>query len=214
VNNATPVVGDEVVFTLVATNAGPNDVSQAQVNDLLPSGYAFVSATPSQGTYNPTTGVWDIGNLAIGSETTLVIRATVNPTGDYRNLADIEAADAVDPDQTNNFSEATVVPIPQDPRFTLVKNLVSVNGESAITHFSRVGDELTYEITVENTGNVSLTGIEVADPATGLEETIATLLPGGSTSFTTTHTVTDADILGGSFVNIATASGDDPGGEP
>ena len=52
VDNATPVVGANVTFTITVTNNGPNGATGAQVADTLPSGYAFVSATPSQGNYD------------------------------------------------------------------------------------------------------------------------------------------------------------------
>src|SRR5690606_22531594 len=114
-------------FTLTATNKNipdaNNDVAQVTATDLLPSGYTFISATASKGDYDPATGLWNIGEMPVGAVEELVIQATVNATGDYRNLASIEAADAVDPDQTDNFDEASVVPVPADPAFTLVKEL-------------------------------------------------------------------------------------------
>src|SRR5690554_1520287 len=81
VSNPTPVVGDLVTFNIKATNKNipaANAVAQAQAIDLLPSGYTFVSATSSQGTYDPVTGLWDIGAMAVGSEEELVIQARVN----------------------------------------------------------------------------------------------------------------------------------------
>ena len=60
-------VGSNVDFTVTATNAGPSNASGVQVTDLLPPGLTFVSATPSIGTYNSVTGVWNIGGLAGGS---------------------------------------------------------------------------------------------------------------------------------------------------
>src|SRR5690606_33972841 len=78
VSNPTPVFGEVVTFSIKATNKNipqGNAVAQARATDLLPSGYTFISAIPSQGTYNPTTGLWDIGAMAIGGEEELVIQA-------------------------------------------------------------------------------------------------------------------------------------------
>ena len=70
-SDPTPAVGTNVTFTITATNLGPNAATGVQVRDLLPPGLTFVSATPSQGTYTPGTGVWDIGNLALNATATL-----------------------------------------------------------------------------------------------------------------------------------------------
>ena len=60
--------------------------------------------------------------------------------------------------------------------------------------------------------------ITVTDELTGDEWTIESLAPGASETFTTTYTVTEADIVAGEVGNVATAeAGDvpvDPGEDP
>src|SRR5690606_8715231 len=103
----------------------------------------------------------------------------------------------------------------QNPAFTLVKSLVSINGEATTTSYDAVGDVLEYTITVANTGNVTLYNIEVSDPLTGLAETIAELAPDDDpVVFTTTHTIDQDDLNTGSVLNTATATGEDPGDNP
>ncbi|MCB0614256.1 MAG: DUF11 domain-containing protein, partial [Phaeodactylibacter sp.] len=75
VNNLTPNVGDNIIFTIVATNQGPSDASGVIVTDQLPAGFIFVS---SDSAYNAGTGAWTIGNLASGASVTLNITVTVN----------------------------------------------------------------------------------------------------------------------------------------
>ncbi|WP_281323157.1 Ig-like domain-containing protein [Flavobacterium aestivum] len=110
VNNSTPTVGSNVVFTLTATNnTGNKDATSVKVNDLLPSGYTFVSSVPSVGTYVSGTGVWTIGNLNRNVTVTLTITATVKATGTYANTATISGG------QTDNASgndSSTVTPVP------------------------------------------------------------------------------------------------------
>lgn len=112
VDDMSPKVGDNVTFTLTASNLGTNNATNVEVSDLLPSGYTYVSSTPSVGTYDELTGLWTIGSLAYpSSSVTLQIVATVNSSGLYTNTAVI-SADEPDPEPDNNTSSVT--PIPSD----------------------------------------------------------------------------------------------------
>lgn len=61
--------GDPVTITTTVTNAGPTSATDVKINDAIPTGMTFVSATPSVGTYYPETGIWHIPVLAPGSAT-------------------------------------------------------------------------------------------------------------------------------------------------
>lgn len=88
---AAPEVGDQVVFTLRVSNAGPAAATGVVVTDQLPSGFTYVS-DDSGGAYNPVTGVWSVNSLAVGASQELKITATVEPTGSYINLAEVTAS--------------------------------------------------------------------------------------------------------------------------
>ena len=79
------------------------------------------------------------------------------------------------------------------------------NGESYA-----LGETITYEITVVNDGNLTLTDITVTDDLTGDEWTIPSLEPGAEQTFNAEYVVTEADILAGSVENVATATGTSP----
>lgn len=113
VNNPTPNVGNNVTFTVTASNTGASNNTNVIVNDLLPAGYTFVSANPSVGTYNNATGVWTVGTLNSGASATLSIVATVKSTGSYLNTATV-SGDLLDPDTTNNTATSTVTPVITD----------------------------------------------------------------------------------------------------
>ena len=68
VSNATPNVGDTIRFTVTLSNRGTNSATNVQVADLLPAGLTFVSATPSQGTYNSATRIWTLSGWAEASD--------------------------------------------------------------------------------------------------------------------------------------------------
>ncbi|NLV46054.1 MAG: DUF11 domain-containing protein, partial [Candidatus Hydrogenedentes bacterium] len=80
--------------------------------------------------------------------------------------------------------------------------------------YSAVNDVITYTIVVENTGNVTLSNINVTDPLAGLNEAIVSLAPGASESYTPTYAITQADLDAGSVVNTASAAGVGPNEEP
>ena len=108
INNTTPLVGSNVIFTITARNNGASNNNNVTVNDLLPSGYTYVSNTTSRGTYNSTTGVWTIGNLNNGASATLTITATVKSSGIYTNTATINTSSGIsDPNLSNNVASVT-----------------------------------------------------------------------------------------------------------
>ena len=87
--------------------------------------------------------------------------------------------------------------------------------------YEAVGDVLTYEIIVTNTGNVSLDDVEVADPNPGsgtfdldCPGLPATLGPDDASTCTASYTVTQTDIDAGRVINIASAQASDPNGDP
>ncbi|MFQ5568540.1 MAG: CSLREA domain-containing protein, partial [Rhodothermales bacterium] len=56
-----------LIFTITLTNNGPAEGTGIEVTDALPPEATFVSATPSQGTYDELTGLWTVGDLANGA---------------------------------------------------------------------------------------------------------------------------------------------------
>jgi uncharacterized repeat protein (TIGR01451 family) len=82
------------------------------------------------------------------------------------------------------------------------------------------GETIAYSFLVTNTGAVTASNIVVADPkltAAGITVSCPkTSLAGGAsmTCTATPYTVTQADVDAGSVTNIATATGDGPGGVP
>ncbi|NNF15146.1 MAG: DUF11 domain-containing protein, partial [Gammaproteobacteria bacterium] len=164
VDNATPVVGTNVQYTITMANAGPGDGTDLVLEDRLPAGLTYVSSSDG-GVYNPATRTVTWPTLPLLGSGTAVVRtltATVNPTGPYLNVAELTAATNTDPDSTpgNNIpaeddqDDAPIVPNPfADLSLTKVVDVANPN----------VGDNVTFTVTLTNDGPVNGTGITVAD---------------------------------------------------
>ncbi|WP_379966252.1 Ig-like domain-containing protein [Epilithonimonas sp. UC225_85] len=108
VNIATSTVGSNVTFTIVAKNNGPDNNTNVVVNDLLPSGFTYVSHVATGTTYVPGTGVWTVGTLANAATRTLTVTATIASSGNYTNTAVISTTSGIaDPNTSNNTASVT-----------------------------------------------------------------------------------------------------------
>lgn len=188
---------DEAVFEITVTN---NDEifteMNAQVTDILPSGYTYVSSTASQGSYDETTGIWDIGTLAPGQSETLEITVKINEQGEYVNIATVQG-DNEDKNPDNNTDEATIT----KGRLIFQKNAL----QEAVY---RVGEVIEYEITIKNDGPLPVIEIHItdnnADAGSLVPNFIPRLEPGETARITAKHTVTHNDFVVGEIVNQAT----------
>lgn len=103
---ATPVeVNETIVFTVTVTNNGPTGADLVTLEDTLPAGVNFVSATPDQGTCLVTgqTLACDLGTVASGDAVVVLVQASSATPGDYVNTVTV-ASTALDPDPNNNTS--------------------------------------------------------------------------------------------------------------
>lgn len=77
VSPANPLVGDTVTYTLTVSSANTSDLaaSGVTVDFPMPTGANYVSQSGT-GSYDQSTGVWTVGNLAIGGSSTITITAT------------------------------------------------------------------------------------------------------------------------------------------
>jgi uncharacterized repeat protein (TIGR01451 family) len=152
VNDPTPNVGDTVTFTVTLTNNGPSTATSVTVQDSLPTGLTFVSATPSQGTYDSGTGVWTVGTVVNGTPI-LKIQALVVSPGPQTNTAFITHSDQIDTDSTNNTGSATVTP--QQADLALAKTVSNAR--------PNVGDTVTFTVALTNKGPDAATNVTVSD---------------------------------------------------
>lgn len=102
VSNIIPEIGDQITLTLTLANKGPGTATVIRIRDLLPPGLMHLSNTPDLGTYDPVTGIWNVGNMPPNTSVRLRITVQVVSGGALRNTAELIAVDEADPDSTPN----------------------------------------------------------------------------------------------------------------
>jgi len=98
-------------FDITATNYR-GDINEAgiKINITLPADFFYAgNYTTRKGSYNSTTGIWDISNLVVGESVTLTISTygySTNPTG----IAKIISSTLIDVNPTNDVADLIIVP--------------------------------------------------------------------------------------------------------
>ena len=103
--------GKKVTYTLTLSNNGPGVATGVTVSDKLPAGVKFVKAE-GDGTYDATTGVWNLSGETIAKGDDQSIEITVEITGEgagalVTNVARISHQDQAGDSPTNNESSAS-----------------------------------------------------------------------------------------------------------
>ena len=152
--------GQWMQFTLTVTNqSGQEEATGVEVSDLLPDGFDFEDADPSQGSYDSGTGLWAVGSLAPGATATLRmdVTAAVGSGGfQWTNTATITAADQVDTVASNDAASAVVLVEGADLGLTKTVDNATPN-ETA---------QVVYTIWLTNSGPSDVTGVAVSEPLT------------------------------------------------
>nr|WP_084344288.1 DUF11 domain-containing protein [Microbacterium resistens] len=204
------VAGETITYTFVVTNDGNQTLTDIAIREDSFTGSGPMSAitcTPEDAQRS----------LAPGAQLQCTATYEVTQADADRGTIDNTATATGTPPggQPPVSSPPSEVRIPQeiDPRIALVK--------SSDTDVLVAGETITYSFAVTNTGNVTLTDVQIAEDAfTGSGEVsaiscpdeAASLAPGRTITCTATYTVTQADVDAGSVENTATASGFPPRG--
>ncbi len=109
INNSNPTLGADVTYTIKVQNSGAA-ATGVELTDLLPAGVTLKSVAVSAGSETHASGtsiIWTVGNVAAGtlavpSELTMTVVATVTARGLSFNTAEITKENEQDVDSTPN----------------------------------------------------------------------------------------------------------------
>ena len=235
-------VGDTVNYTIKIENQGNVNITDPLLVDTftdalsntlaLSSGptFNFGDLGSSEGIIKPnetahygatfviTQGVVDAGGLI--NSVTVTASSTGNPGG----LSDV--SDDGDDTDDNTTDDTTVLVINPNPILETTKTAVITDNNS--NSINDLGDTITYTITVENKGNVSLSGLGLVDTLTDGDGGSLSLLSGPTfvsssasssqgllavseiATYTATYSVTQQAVDSGSVVNTVLATASSP----
>lgn len=221
---ATATAGAQVTYTIQVTNEGPSDAPSVSVDDPAPAGTSFASATaPCAGGFP-----CDLGGLAPTGSIAFDVTFAIDPAtiGDITNTATVSAT-TTDPNAANDSASATTT-VGAEADLALTK--------TTSTPFVGLGDQVVYELVVDNAGPSDATNVVITDtlPAgqvlvdtTGCAEdptgvptcTVGTVAAGASALVTIVTEVTAAsgfqlntasvtsDVTDGAVANNASSAG-------
>ncbi len=222
-DNKADSAGDVIHYLISLANAG--NVALTTVTLVDPNAdvgsIAYVSGDGG------VAGVLDVGETWIFSATHLVTQAELDSKGggdgDIDNIATGSAFYKAAEVQDDDSAAAGLV---YNPLLAIEKDFVDITNsdQTKSDKADKAGDVINYVLTVENTGNITLTGVTVTDPAadpgsiqriipiqpSALDDGDALLEVDEIWTYSAKHTVTQAELDAkgngtGVFVNIATA---------
>ncbi|MFZ5635477.1 MAG: DUF7507 domain-containing protein, partial [Pseudomonadota bacterium] len=188
--------GSTITYTVTATNSGNTTQTNVVVSDpmLTPNSATCASVAPG-------------GTCVLTG--TYVVQQTDVDAGQIVNTASVTSTTITTPVTTT-----VTTPIARNPAIAANKT-AALTVDGGVAGAADVGDVVTYNVTVTNTGNVTMTLQTVVDslegrPATTLTCAPLVLAPGQTATCNSyTYTVVDGDIVtvGPTLDNVVTATG-------
>ena len=215
--------GDQVNYEIVVTNVGNVSITGGILADPLLGGN--IQGPTESGTVN---GILEVGETWTYTGFYVATQNVLNTDGggdsDIDNTANFTCAETACP-----VADSAEVPIVQLPDYTVVKTVTDVDGGGSGGSVDVAGDVITYQVVVTNTGNITLTGVDLSDPLfAGFDSSTdcspaapATLAVGAAMTCTGSYTAVQADLDAngnptpdsGTITNTATASSNEVGDE-
>ncbi|HEY6166600.1 MAG TPA: Calx-beta domain-containing protein, partial [Verrucomicrobiae bacterium] len=149
------VAGQNVTYTLTATNAGSSTAQNVVLTNTLPVGLAYAAITNGFGTYylSGSTVIFQFGNIAAGGSKSVTVVASTASPGSFTDAAAVTSTLTDLVPGNNTASATTTVFDAANLGLTLVDSPDPV----------AVGSNLTFEITVTNRGPSAATSVVVTN---------------------------------------------------
>ena len=170
VDNANPLFDSIITYTITVVNNGPDASTDVVVKDIWPAnGLKFITST---GTYNPATGIWNVGELGSNEIATLTITAKTTAIGKFENKVSVNGT-GYDSNLSNNNASVNIT-VPDCVILNITKvatgGIVSEEPNKEVI----AGEKITYTVIVSNYGpsvatNVYLTDLFNADELLNME---------------------------------------------
>ena len=101
INKKIARLGETVTYTLKVWNESAVSATGVVARDSLPAGVEYLNSSASRGSYDPSSGLWTIGNVGANGDTvTVTIQVKVVAEGIWFNTAEIFKSDQTDKDST------------------------------------------------------------------------------------------------------------------
>ncbi|MBL0084867.1 MAG: DUF11 domain-containing protein [Saprospiraceae bacterium] len=153
--NPITAAGQVINYQIVVTNTGDATQTGVNVSDVLPGGGAGTLS-------GPTESVSSNGNLNVGETWTYTISYTATQADIDAGVNLVNTASVTTTQVPGPTTDTATTPVSQSPSLTISKDQTS--GPNPIT---AAGQIMEYTIVVTNTGNQTLTGVNVSDVLPG-----------------------------------------------
>ena len=154
VNTNITVIGDNITFTIVVSNAANGtNATNLTIKDIISNTFGYVSHNVTVGSFNKTTLVWNIPALANGTSAILTLTLNASKVGIYNNTVNVTCKEA-EWNYTNNNASVFFEVVPINLTITKIAN---------VTGNITVWDDVTFIINVTNNARGNATNIVVTD---------------------------------------------------
>ena len=144
-------VGNQVTYTLTASNSGDAALTGVTITDTIPTGMSYVTSSPAGTVSDDGAQVtWSVGNLAVDAETSVTVTLQGDQVGSVTNTAGASATEGVSASDT---LEIRVLPAPG----------ATIQITDSFDPVSE-GEQVDFTVAVSNQGRSPMTGVRVVVP--------------------------------------------------